>query len=502
MKKRERDVTLNKLNQKKESDVKNYWARCALSGILLILSTGCVKGPDLKLPATPHPTNYTGTSPAPETMPGDRPPVNPQHLVSGASVDIAWWHKFSSPKLDKLIEHAFKTSPTLASARAALQQAREIYGAQAGTIKYPQVDASLGAQRQRLNPGIFGQTGDAREFSLYNADIGVRYNLDLSGGNHRALEALATHVDYQRYELDAAYLTLAGNIAVTAISQARISAELNATQAILHAQEERLGLDRERLKLGQASQDEILLMQTQLERTRAGLSQLRKQYQQNRHLLALLSGRSPGADGVPTFTFRDFTLPADLPLIVPSKLARHRPDILAAEALLQSANAEYGVAIAKLYPQINLSGNLGSQALTAGALFGTGSAVWSLLGQLVQPLFHPGLPAEKRAALAAFNAAAANYQSVVLESFRNVADVLRALENDSERFTALSGADTASQKILDSTKRKYEFGAVSYYDLLNARQQRQQSKLDLAEGKAMRLINSVEFFQAMGGGTQ
>jgi len=116
---------------------------------------------------------------------------------------------------------------------------------------------------------------------------------------------------------------------------------------------------------------------------------------------------------------------------------RARPDIQAAEALLHAANAEYGVAISKLYPQLNLSADLGSQALTTGALFGSGSAIWSLVGQLTQPLFNPGLPAEKRAALASFDAAAANYRNVVLESLRNVADVLRALDNDAQRLAVI-----------------------------------------------------------------
>jgi outer membrane protein TolC len=189
-----------------------------------------------------------------------------------------------------------------------------------------------------------------------------------------------------------------------------------------------------------------------------------------------------------------------LPLLIPSELVHARPDILGAEALLHASNAEYGVAISKLYPQLNLNADLGSQALTTGALFGAGSAVWSLVGQLTQPLFNPGLPAEKRAALAAFDTAAANYQSVVLEALRNVADVLRALENDSKRLGALSAADFASEKFLESTQRRHRLGAASYYDLLIAQQQRLQTELDLTEGQAKRLLNTAVFYQAMGGG--
>jgi len=179
---------------------------------------------------------------------------------------------------------------------------------------------------------------------------------------------------------------------------------------------------------------------------------------------------------------------------------RNRPDFQAAEALLHSANAEYGVAIAKLYPQLNLSATLGSQALTTGALFGSGSAVWSLVAQLTQPLFNPGLPAEKRAALAAFDAAAANYRNVVLEALRNVADVLRALDNDAQRLAALAAADAAAQESLASMQRQYSLGAAGYIQLLTAQQQAQQTRISLIEAQARRLADSVALYQAMGGG--
>jgi NodT family efflux transporter outer membrane factor (OMF) lipoprotein len=276
--------------------------------------------------------------------------------------------------------------------------------------------------------------------------------------------------------------------------------QIETAENILRSQDEQLELTRERVRLGHAAPDDVLALQTQVEQTRAGIPLLRNLLQQNEHFLAVLVGRAPAVSGLPSFTLNDFTLPSDLPLVVPSELVRTRPDIQAAESLLHAANAEYGVAIARLYPQLSLSADLGSQALTTGALFGGDSAVWSLVGQLTQPLFNPGLPAEKRAALAAFDAAAENYRYVVLESLRNVADVLRALENDAQRLTALSAANDAAQKALDSTQRRYALGAVSYFELLIAQEQSQQTRINLIDAQAQRLVNSAAFFQAMGGG--
>ncbi len=480
--------------------IKNINGRILTGFALTVLLTGCAVGPDFKRPAAPDVAAYTATSLPAQTASTPTTLGESQRFVEGGWINPQWWHELGSPKLNALINEALQASPTLARSQSVLRQAQELYAAQSGATIYPQVDANLGSQRQRFSPSASGQNGDASEFSLYNASVGVHYKLDLAGGTRRTLEALAANVEYQRYQLEGARLILAGNIVTSAITQASLAAQIEATESILHAQEEQLELTRERVRLGQAAPDDVLALQTQAEQTRASIPLLRNQIQQNEHLLAVLAGQAPGTEGLPFFSLQEFTIPTDLPLIVPSELVRTRPDILAAEALLHSANAEYGVAIAKLYPQLNLSANLGSQALTTGALFGSGSAIWSLVGQLTQPLFNPGLPAEKRAALAAFDAAAANYRYVVLESLRNVADVLRALENDAQRLAALSAADTAAQGSLESMQRQYALGAASYIQLLTAQQQSQQTRIDLIEAQARRLVDSAALYQAMGGG--
>jgi NodT family efflux transporter outer membrane factor (OMF) lipoprotein len=383
-------------------------------------------------------------------------------------------------------------------AEATLRQAQELYAAQAGSSLYPQVGANLGAQQQRFSPSTSGLTGDAREFGLYNAGVAINYTLDLAGGNRRTLEALAARVDYQRYQLEGARLTLVAGIITTSVNQANIYEQIEATKDILQIQEEQLELTKERVRLGQAIAYEVSTLQTTVEQTRATIPLLNTQLQQNKHRLAVLTGRPPGSRNVQVFTLAEFTLPVDLPLIVPSELVHSRPDIQAAEALLHVANAEYGVAIAQLYPQVNLSASLGLQALTADTLFNVSSTVWSLVGQLTQPLFKPGLPAEKRAALAGLDAAAANYQSIVLEALRNVADVLRAVENDAERLRALTAAYTSAKQSFNSVERRYELGAIGYVELLIAQQQLQQTRINVIEAQAQRLLDSAALYQAMG----
>lgn len=472
------------------------------TSILVGLLTGCATGPDFERPPAPDVSGYTAAPLSGQTVSAPSLLGNVQHFSLGTGVSAQWWRSLGSSKLDTLVDQALQASPTLAKAKATLRQAQEIHSAKSGATLYPQVDTGLGARRQRTNPSAQGQSGEAREFSLYNASIDVHYQLDLAGGNRRTLEALAARAEYQSYELEGTRLTLAANIVTTAITQARLAGQIQSTGAILGAMDEQLRITQERVRLGQAAPYEVMALQTEVEQTRAELPALRKQLQQNGHRMAVLVGQTPGAGGLPVFTMNDFTVPSDLPVVLPSELVRRRPDIQAAEALLHAANAEYGAAVAKLYPQINISASIGSQALTTGALFGGGSAVWMLAGQLTQPLFNPGLPAEKRAALAAFDAAAANYQYVVLDSLRNVADVLRAVENDAQSLAALAAADAAAQGSLESVQSQYKLGASSYVQLLIAQKQAQQTRINLIGAQAQRLVDSAALYQAMGGGME
>lgn len=461
------------------------------------LLAGCAAGPDFQRPTTSLPASYTATAVASETGSAPTPLGQSQHLVAGLAIDAQWWRKLESSALNSLIDEALANSPTLDSARAALRQSQELYAAQAGATQYPNVNLTTGAQRQNISPSAQGKSGDTQTFSLYSTNVGVRYNLDLAGGNRRALEAMLARTEHRLFELNAARLTLASEVSGAAITRARLAAQADATQAILLAQEEQYSLAQKRERIGHATPDEVLSLQAQMEQLRAELPLLHKQLQQTEHRLAVLAGRAPGAGGIPVFTLNGFTLPAELPLAIPSELLRQRPDIQAAEALLHVATAEYGVATARLYPQFEISASLGAQALTTGALFG-GSAVWSLFSQLTQPLFNPSLPAEKRAALAALDAAAANYQQVVLEALRNVADILVALDHDTQSLAALVTAHTAALGAMESMQRQYALGAASYIQLLTAQQQVEESRNKLIAAQAQRLTNSVALYQAMG----
>lgn len=487
----------------KSDKARRHWAAPNASpvGLLLVagLLAGCAAGPDFVRPAAPDVAEYTSTPVPRQTASVPLPLGNVQRLSPQAEVDAQWWRSLGSSRLDALISQALGASPTLAAAEATLRQAQELYAAQAGSSLAPQVEGGLGIQRQGQSTVTNLEAPGGRVSTQYSASIGVNYRLDLAGSNRRALEALAARADYRRYELQGAQLAVAGNIAAAAIRQAALAAQIGATEDLVKAQEEQVFLTRERVRLGQAAHREVLTLYSQLEQTRSALPALQKQLQQGEHLLAVLVGRAPASDGLPRFTLADFSLPSELPYVLPSELVRRRPDIQAAEALLHAANAEYGVAVANMYPQLTISASLGSQALTAGSLFGGGSAVWGLAGQLTKPLFDAGLPAKKREALAAFDAAAANYRQVVLECLRNVADVLRSVEHDAQTLAALAYATEAAQESLQLVHNQYSLGAANYIELLVAYQQLQQARIGLITAQSQRLLDSAALYQAIGG---
>lgn len=480
----------------------NLFVRLPLFLLMSATMAGCGSvGPDFKSPDYLPATQYTRTTVPSATVSAASGQGAAQSLVETASVPADWWQAFGSSTLDDLVNKALLNNPSLAAAEATLRQAQQLHAAQSGSTLYPTVNARLGASRNKTNGAGNGQANAPENlYNLYNANVAVSYVVDLFGGNRRSLEALAAQTDYQKFHLASARLALAGNVVTAAITQAQLSAQVDATKAILAAQEGQLDIARKRFDLGAAAKLDVLSLQTQVEQTRAGLPVLANRLEQTNHLLAVLTGQAPGAADIPVFKLSDFTLPAKLPMTVPSELLRQRPDIQASSALLHAATAQYGVAVSNLYPQITLSAGIGSQALTTGALFGPGSAIWNLAGQLAQPLFNAGLRAGAKAAEAGLQAAGANYRQAVLTAFQNVADTLKQLETDALVLQAQAEADRAAQSSLGIVEQQNQLGAASYLQLLTAQQQAQQSRINLIGAQAARLADSAALFQAMGGG--
>jgi NodT family efflux transporter outer membrane factor (OMF) lipoprotein len=360
----------------------------------------------------------------------------------------------------------------------------------------------VGATRERFTGAALGQSGfGGSVFNLYNASVNVSYTLDIFGGERRQLEGLLAQVDYQWFQLEAAYLALTANIVTAAVREASLRFQIQATREIIAALETQLDVVERRFELGAVSRSDVLAQRTTLAQFRATLPPLEKQLAQVRNQLSVYVGRFPSEAQLPEFALDHLELPRELPVSLPSALVRQRPDIRASEALFHQASAQIGVATANLYPQITLTGAFGSETTRFHDLFGSGTAVWSLAASLLQPIFHGGeLTAKRRAAIAAYDQAAALYRESVLEAFQNVADALRALEVDARTLQAQADAAAVAHEALDLTSRQFQLGAVSYLSLLNAQQQDIQARITLVQAQAARYSDTAALFQALGGG--
>ncbi len=479
------------------------WRACVPSLVVAALLSGCVVGPDFAAPGAPavsDPVRAYSATPLPAQTAGTSGPGGAvQQLTWGQDVPALWWRLYESPALDELIRSALAHSPTLVSAQATLRQAQELYDADAGSKVYPQVSGKLGASRARVSNATSPPDGGI--FNLFNASVDVSYTFDFFGATRRELEGLQAQTDYQRFQVMATYLSLSANIVTTAIQEASLRAQLQATHEIIESQSHALALVRRQAELGAIARQPVLAQQTQLAQTQASVPALEKALGQTRHQLALLAGRLPGEDGLPEFTLESLHLPRELPLSLPSALVRQRPDIQASEALLHAASAQVGVATANLYPQITLSASAGFASLGLGNLFSGSSPVWSLGGQLLAPIFNGGaLNAKKRAAEAAYDQARGQYQQTVLGAFRNVADALRAIESDALALQAQVNAADLARQSLDLVDRQYAVGALNLLTLLDAQLAVQQTRIALVQAQAARYADTAALLQALGGG--
>lgn len=467
---------------------------------LALAATGCAVGPDFKRPAPPAIDRYAQSLPAAPA--GATSGISAQRLVDGMDISGQWWTLFQSRPLNELINQAIQANPDLHAAQAVLRGANETLRAGQGAF-YPSVDLGFQSTRQKSATGSGSSSAaDGSALSnLHTAQVNVGYSPDVFGGVRRGVESLQAQTELQRFQLEAAYLTLTSNVVNAAVQEASLRAQIATTHDIIGINTKLLESLRRLHSLGQSAVADLAQQEATLAQTRTALPPLEKQLAQQRNMLATLIGRFPSEELSARFDLASLQLPPTLPLSLPSKLVQQRPDIRAAEESLHAASAQIGVAIANRMPNVTLSATLGSTAYEIGQLLGAGTGFWMLAGNLAQSVFHGGtLLHQQRAAEAAYEQAAAQYRSTVLSAFRDVADTLHAIEADTRAHAAAATAERASAKSLAIATQQLELGDISYTSLLTAQQSYQQTKLNLVQAQANRLADSVALFQALGGG--
>jgi NodT family efflux transporter outer membrane factor (OMF) lipoprotein len=471
-------------------------------GALLALAAcaalaGCALGPDFHRPAPPPGESVLRPEQTAAALVADG---RTQHFDRQADLPQDWWVRFGSKDLDTLVAQSLQNSPGLQAALATLHQSQDSLRAGYGVF-FPQLGANVGAERQNalLSQGHGLQNTGPYNVGTFGANVG--YVPDLFGGQRRAVEALGAAADLQRYNLRAAYLSLSANVVNTCIARAGYQAQRDATLAIARSYDDQLHLAQVQYDAGTGPYAAVLTLRVQQAANLAAVATLEQRVEQSEHLLAQLGGQAPAAFAAPPIALESLALPAELPDALPSDLARHRPDILAAEAALHQASAQIGVATADLFPSLTLGGAAGagntaiSQALRAGTRF------WSMQASLAGSVFSGGTQwYARKAAIDAYDASLAQYENTVLVALGQVADTMRALAHDAQALQAQADALAAATESRKLTRANYEAGIAGYLDMLNADTQYQQSRLAYLGAVTQRLQDTVALYAALGGG--
>jgi NodT family efflux transporter outer membrane factor (OMF) lipoprotein len=462
-------------------------------------------GPNFKRPAPPAADGFGSAPSQGETASTQGVRAgSAQRFVTGMDIPGDWWTLYQSPKLNELVEQSLKANPNVAAAEAALHQAHELVLAQRASY-LPTVQGGFAAARAKnavatiANPTTEAQVDPY--YNLFTAQLSLTYLPDVFGATRRSVEAGEAQTESARFRLVATYVTLSSNVVVTAVQEASLRGQIEATERLVTLQHQTTEIVRGQRRIGTASELDLLTQQAAEAQIVATLPPLEKQLGQTRDALAALVGRLPSEEPAETFRLEDLTLPRDLPVSLPSKLIEQRPDVRQAEADLHVASAQAGVALTDMLPQFAINANTGTAALQIGQLFGPYTGFWSLGASLTQTLFDAGaLIHRRRAAEAALDQAGALYRAAVLLACQNVADTLRALQADADALKASAEADRAAKSSFDLARAQYRLGTISFVALLNAEQTYQQAELTLVQAQANRLADTAGLFQALGGG--
>ncbi len=457
---------------------------------------GCGIGPRYRPPGAPPVGRYTHRAMPRTTLATHGSAGGAQRFHYGVSPRVRWWRAFRSRPLDRLIAAALGHNNTLAADRARLLRARAVAAADEG-IFYPQLNANLGALREKSPthgtlPGIY---------SLYTGGLSVSYYPDVFGANKLLYNSAEAQARLVHDQLRAAALALAGNVATAAVQAASDRAQIHATRHIIASEAELLRLTKLQYRSGAVPYLSVVNQESQLATSKAALPALLQQLALERYTLATLIGRFPAQWHPIHLRLSSLHLPRNLPVSLPSVLARRRPDIRAATEQMRYANAEIGIADAQFYPIVQLTGSIGQESLTASRFFDAASNVWSVGASLLAPLFHGGtLRAQRREALELYAEARATYQETVLGAFRQVAGSLRALDHDAQALRDEGDAYAASQEALRLAKESYRAGAIDSLSLLTTEALYSQARIAYVRAEGQRYLDTVALYTALGGG--
>ncbi len=418
-----------------------------------------------------------------------------------------WWAGFRDPVLTRIVERALEQNLDLAAALARVDQARAA-AREAGAQLLPTASAmgSVSPLRQSLNSpiGMIGRhlPGYERNQTLYDADVGAQWEIDLFGGLRRGAEAARDEAEAAEAQQLGVRVSVVAD-AADAYFQARgDQARLVIAQSQVETDTRLLELVRLRFSRGAAADKEAAQAEALLAQARATIPPLRTAFEAQLNRLDVLMGAQPGTYAA------ELSKPAEIPsapAIPPgqsaSDLLRRRPDVIAAERRLAAANARIGVAVSEYYPKVSLSALLGFESLSSGRLWRAESFQPAATAGLRWRLFDFGkVDAEVAQANSADAQALLLYRQTVLRATEDVENAFMALVQLELQTHDLADEVDALARARDASQQSYLAGASSLTDVLDADRQSLVAQDELARTRADTDRAAVLSFRALGGG--
>ena len=495
--------------------------------LLSMLAGACSVGPNFTPPDAKAPDNWHDLQRV-QNPPDDMrfPHASVPSLVdTNADPDPHWWRQFNDATLDSLIDRAAAGNLDLQSAVLRIEAARE-QAVASGAQGLPQLSANASYKREELglkgllqSQGVFDKTNAlgpngasvanalnsaTGPVSLFQDGFDASWELDLFGRVRRSVESANAQTESEIENRNDALVSLEAEVAQT-YSQLRGAQLLKQiTLAEIDSEQQILDLTREQARVGLTSQSDVESATAQVGSLQAQLPQFDAQIAQSMNGLAVLTGSPPGAldeeleapGAVPP-------VPPSVPIGLPSTLARRRPDIRHAESDLHAATAEIGVAVAQMYPDVSLTGTIGTRATQAKYLAHWSSLFWSVGPSISLPIFEGGaLRANVRIAKAQAGQAALQYRSTVLKALQDVDNALVSYRTDQDRREALTRTVEANRISLQLATDSYRKGLVSFVTVLDAERQLAQTRQQLAQSTVSVTTDLIAVYKALGGGWQ
>jgi len=449
---------------------------------------GCMVGPDYSRPETAADNAESFTYAG-------------EHITDANAVETVdtWWKRFGDPVTADLVRQALQNNYDLKAAAARLLQAQallvEAHGAQ-----MPQISYNLSRSRSKMSLNF----GGAGRFSVlnttFNQQFSVSYIVDFFGKLKRTERAAWAEMLASKAAEKALINSIIAAVINSRVNIATIQRQLEINDADIENRRKNLEIVERRYRHGLVGPVDVRLARENLEAARAVRPAVELSLIKAHNALDILLGRRPGSTEPLPQTLADLPDLEPVPVGIPACLLDRRPDVIAAEMSLKASNERIGVSIARLYPDLTLSGGLGRSADRWRDIWLNETEIYSAAFSLTQPIFNAGqIRAQIDFAKARNFELAANYANVVLKAFREVEDTLISEELLQVRMkhTLLMLEQAGAAENL--SRQRYQRGVETILAVLESERRRRIAETELNVLKGQIWTNRVNLFLALGG---